>query len=274
MKIIGLMLIKDEDDILEDVIEYHMAQGLDGLLVCDNGSTDGTMEILKHYYGTAVLEVYTYDKFFQDRITTQLAHIAYTKFGADWVIPIDADEFSTCLSSLKLRDLLSLINSRSCLNIGIPRRFYWPTVYDNVSLPAYERFRYWRYQYNPKAIIKCTDTMNFESGCHVANNGFERSLLDRDNHHLVVRHFQYRSFQQTKKRLLNISDVRKYIRIHHSDDGHWDYLQRRFGEISKETVDEIATVLWHELFLSSSKVHYGLKEETLYFDGIAEQGSV
>ncbi|WP_290381647.1 glycosyltransferase family 2 protein, partial [Bacteroides acidifaciens] len=39
--------VKDEEDIIESNIKFHMSLGIDGILVTDNGSTDSTMEILK-----------------------------------------------------------------------------------------------------------------------------------------------------------------------------------------------------------------------------------
>jgi cellulose synthase/poly-beta-1,6-N-acetylglucosamine synthase-like glycosyltransferase len=40
------MMVKDEADVIEATIEHLFAQDIDALIVADNGSTDGTLELL------------------------------------------------------------------------------------------------------------------------------------------------------------------------------------------------------------------------------------
>lgn len=48
-KLIMLLLCKDEVDIIEPWLLFHKAMGVDGFIVTDNNSTDGTREILQKY---------------------------------------------------------------------------------------------------------------------------------------------------------------------------------------------------------------------------------
>ncbi len=41
--------LRDEADVIEDNIRYHVAQGITSFLATDNGSTDGTREILARF---------------------------------------------------------------------------------------------------------------------------------------------------------------------------------------------------------------------------------
>ena len=41
------LIVRNEADIIEDNLRYHRAQGVDFFIALDNGSTDGTLEILE-----------------------------------------------------------------------------------------------------------------------------------------------------------------------------------------------------------------------------------
>ena len=92
------MKVRDEEDVLDVNLRYHRAQGVDHFVATDNGSTDGTAEILSRYEAEGVLtlieEPSTED--FRDQAhwwVTRMARLAATELGADWVVHADADEF-------------------------------------------------------------------------------------------------------------------------------------------------------------------------------------
>ena len=49
MKLIMTMMVRDEADVIRAALEHHRAQGIDRMIVTDNGSVDGTLEILQQY---------------------------------------------------------------------------------------------------------------------------------------------------------------------------------------------------------------------------------
>ena len=106
MRIFGLIMVRNEADILRVNVLHHLSQGVDRFLVVDNGSSDDTARILEKVSREAPLEWESFDgPYHQSRITTALAQEAYLQ-GADWVIPIDADEFWWAPEG-NLRDVLS-----------------------------------------------------------------------------------------------------------------------------------------------------------------------
>ena len=49
MRLAMTLLVRDGADILEDNLRYHRALGVDLFVVGDNGSTDGSLEMLERY---------------------------------------------------------------------------------------------------------------------------------------------------------------------------------------------------------------------------------
>jgi hypothetical protein len=89
------LMVRDEADIVGAMIDHHLAQGVDTLIVTDNGSVDGTAELLEAYAadGRIVLHHDPEHRKQQAVTVTRMAREAYTEHGADWVINADADEF-------------------------------------------------------------------------------------------------------------------------------------------------------------------------------------
>ncbi len=89
------ILVRDEEDIIADNIRFHMTQGVETFIVTDNGSVDGTREILESLRGEIDIEIideasHTID---QDLWMTRMACRLREQGRADWVILGDADEF-------------------------------------------------------------------------------------------------------------------------------------------------------------------------------------
>lgn len=91
-KIIATLLVRDEEDIVKQCIDHHLAQGVDSFIVTDNGSTDGTRKILEAHPNVLCVTHQPSHNYDQPSWVTNDARFAHT-MGADWVINIDADEF-------------------------------------------------------------------------------------------------------------------------------------------------------------------------------------
>ena len=89
------LLVRDEEDILEANLAHHFRQGVDLVVATDNGSVDGTLDILRaeERAGRLQLILEPEDTYDQHRWVTRMARLAATEHGADWVINNDADEF-------------------------------------------------------------------------------------------------------------------------------------------------------------------------------------
>lgn len=91
--IVAVMVVRNEADLLPINIRYHAAQGITEFRVVDNGSSDATADRLRDLAQTVRIR-WTRDEgpFHQAEMVTRLAAEA-ARAGADWIVPIDADEF-------------------------------------------------------------------------------------------------------------------------------------------------------------------------------------
>jgi len=89
--------IRDEGDVLEHNLRFHHALGVDHFIVTDNGSTDETVDILARYADAGLLTVVSAPNtdYREEgaQWMTDMARMAATDLGADWVVHTDADEF-------------------------------------------------------------------------------------------------------------------------------------------------------------------------------------
>ena len=49
VRFVVTLMVRDEVDIIAAFVEHHLAQGADLIIVTDNGSVDGTTEVLQRY---------------------------------------------------------------------------------------------------------------------------------------------------------------------------------------------------------------------------------
>ena len=95
MKVVMTLLVRDEADIVESWLAFHLNAGADFVVATDNLSRDGTSEILQSYADKGLVHVIQEpgEDLRDGEWTTRMARLAAAEFGADWVINSDADEF-------------------------------------------------------------------------------------------------------------------------------------------------------------------------------------
>ena len=94
--IVMTLLVKNEEQMLAQQIEFHHALGVDHFIVTDNNSTDGTPDIIRRYQEKGwivdVIEEHATD-YEQKAWVDRMVELARAKHHADWIINADADEF-------------------------------------------------------------------------------------------------------------------------------------------------------------------------------------
>ena len=95
MTLVMTLLARDEIDIVDSWLAFHLNAGADVVIATDNRSQDGTTEVLEEYARSGHVQLIREpgEDLRQDEWVTRMARLAATQYGADWVINSDADEF-------------------------------------------------------------------------------------------------------------------------------------------------------------------------------------
>ena len=109
MKLYGATMLRNEADIVESFVRHNL-RVLDGLVVVDHGSIDGTSEILAALIAEGLpLEVERDAslEYLQSEIMSRTVRHAFARGTADFVIALDADEFLKLHSRSLLEQVLA-----------------------------------------------------------------------------------------------------------------------------------------------------------------------
>lgn len=89
------LMVRDEADIVGAMLTHHRDQGVDHVVVTDNASIDGTLDVLEFFEREGFVTLWhdPVHRKQQGQAVTRMARYAHTELGADWVINADADEF-------------------------------------------------------------------------------------------------------------------------------------------------------------------------------------
>jgi len=214
VRIIGTLMVRDEVDIVAAMVEHHLAQGLDRLIVTDNASVDGTREVLESYAETGLVELHhdAEHRKQQRDVVTRMARRARTQFRADWVLNLDADEFLVPLDrTLSVRDALertplrlnaftvpvvNLIGPAGWSGSGVSR-LVWRDLRSNETLRAIGLHA----QPTPNAVHRGESDIVIQQGNHftsMPSNGQPDPEVSME-----VLHLPWRSWTQFERKVVN-----------------------------------------------------------------------
>lgn len=127
------LLVRDEVDIIEAHLAFHLHAGVDMIIATDHGSTDGTTEVLESYArdGRVHLIRRSDARIRQSEWVTQMARFAATEHHADWVINSDADEFWWPRGGT-LQEVLAMIPARYGV-VHAVSRYFVPRPADDLT---------------------------------------------------------------------------------------------------------------------------------------------
>lgn len=185
-----LMMFKNEEDILGQCVSHWRHLGVDQFYLCDNGSTDRSVEIVKAQLKQMNCSLFhcEYENFPQREMINKLKTMAIQD-GHQWLFPIDADEF-LCLDEIPANTINQWI--KSC--------------YDNFFY-AYGQYRYKNIMPNGVSWFEPEHTKVFgrlNPGWNISIGNHEVEGVAPYLPHLgaYLNHYQYRSYEQFKRKKL------------------------------------------------------------------------
>jgi glycosyltransferase involved in cell wall biosynthesis len=233
MKIVMTLLVRDEADILRENIEFHLAHGVDEIVLMDNLSVDATAEIAREYERAGRLH-YLFqpnDDYAQGRWVTAMARHAARELRADWVINSDADEFWLPLGGT-LKDVFASVDS-AVTAVDVARTNFVARVEDDR--PFWRRMDVRRVESRnalgrilpAKVAHRARFDVAVEQGNHRITIGGASVAASQAS--LVILHFPYRSRSQYLNKIVKgASAYARNLELPPSAGETWRYLYRLY----------------------------------------------
>jgi hypothetical protein len=263
----GISMVRNEVDIIATTIR-HMAYQCDNLIVADNGSTDGTREILGDLAKEFPLHVVDDSEpaYYQARKMTQLAELAADRANGDdmWIIPFDADELwnSRDDPNQPIRDLLE--GQRVC--VAQADLFdYRATALDPVVIGP---------DVNPIMTMQwCTAhaaglpkvAFRWQPGAQIHQGNHGVDLPDRGMTEILLRvnHFPYRSAHQFVAKALQGAAAYAATDLPDEMGAHWRAYGRLYDTYGRETLEDV----FRQYFWVLSPTDAGLVHQPVIYHG-------
>lgn len=217
MSVIGIAMVRDEADVIAGTLR-HMADEVDELVVLDNGSADGTRDILSDLCDVLPLTVLDDPEigYYQSRKMSQLAAKVAARDRdpiGTWIVPFDADEI--WYGPRRIGDLLeetdATVAKAALYN-------HLPTAIDEAD-PDPFRSMVWR-QREPGPLPKVAFRWQSGAVIHQGNHGVTLPLMVAKPL-LEIRHFPARSAEQFTRKGLNGAAAYAHTDLPETEGAHW-----------------------------------------------------
>lgn len=256
-EVVMTLLVRDEEDVIESNLDYHLSMGVSFVVATDNGSVDATPEILGRYEQLGVLHLIhePVQDFSQHRWVTGMARLASSQFGADWVINNDADEFWVPAAS-SLPEALATVPPE--VDVVVAHRHNMVADRDRPGGPELCCFRHRRSvnlaggDLGPKVIHRADPAIIVRQGNHEVERPGPGGTLDDGR--IEILHYPVRDRQQLERSLRNVGESYRANTELPYEVGH---VQREIYERCKEDGFDR---LWHEQTATGDEITAGVAD--------------
>lgn len=235
-RLIMTLLVKNEEDLLEENLLFHHSMGVDGFIVTDNNSTDRTPDIIRKYKEKGWVLEYLHEKgvnYAQKHWVDRMIWLAKTRYKADWIINADADEMWYAPSgNLKSELMATRANVLTCeMKCVYPEEgkpfWQWTHTVKAVENPeAYQLSRYSLFaRQNKKVIHRAAGYLQISMGNHKV------MMLPRrkTRSHILVYHYCIRGKQAFMQKMVNGGRQLEQGQQKHGGR-HWRYFYQLYKE--------------------------------------------
>lgn len=257
MSVVAIARVKDEADVIAATVT-RMREEVDHVIVEDNASTDGTVEIL-HTLDVEVLHDATVG-YYQSRMMSRLAAYAAQERGAAWVIPFDADE--RWMSPFgRIRDVLTEHPQASIATAVLYDHVATGIDPQDIEDPV-ARLGWRRRDPAPlrKVAVRPYPRVTIHQGNHGADYG------DTVDGLLVVRHFSHRSAAQLITKVRNGAAAYAQTTLPPEVGAHWRQWGSILDERGEEAIVELFRTWYWRLDPTAELTINGESQPPLIFD--------
>jgi hypothetical protein len=206
MEIHGLCIIKDEADVIESCLIAALSW-CDHIYVLDNGSTDGSWDLIQEIAGrhSQIVAFKQDDRVFSDSIRCDIfnAFRSMAKPG-DWWCRLDADEFYVDDPRIFLAKVPARYGVVATVSItyyfsDLDAEAYQRNPREYLALPLERRIRHYLAHWSEPRFFRHRDDIIWTS----EHGGFPASVQRASVYpvRIWLKHFQYRSPEQIECRL-------------------------------------------------------------------------
>jgi len=196
-KIAAHLLVKNEEDIIKECLD-HLALFCDYIFILDNGSTDKTYEICKKH--SCITYVEKKDVVYSDTLRQILVEKSKKYLtNEDWLLEVSADHF---FASNPRLDVKKAINEGANIITYHVAQFYFTDL--DLNSKSNEKLiqnllQYYAINYHDFPVV-----FQNQSNLKYTSEVTEWPELNRKkiaSFHPILKHYQFRSVEQIKKRL-------------------------------------------------------------------------
>lgn len=264
MKLVAVMMVGNEADLVEATIRNTLSLGVDAFVITDMASEDGTAAILARYatdprFDIQFLshaQIYGRDCIRPVEIGKGMLRRAREVFGADWILRQDADEF-WCAGPRPLRDILHEVTADQVsvrrYNAVTPRDGAQPAALINegrlaevlvmrhpfpsggIRSGATARLPVNFAQIQPRPIVRASRADHFGPGAHSLRDGDGNPLTTVETNAIAIVHLWFTTLDRFARKSAFIHAIRGSIRPAASPGWQWN----RWGDMADTRKDEI-----------------------------------
>jgi hypothetical protein len=212
-----LMLVRDEIDIIGSNIDFHLRMGIEQFVVTDNGSVDGTRDILADFsrrLGKSMVIIDDAEPAHHQSVRVdRMIQVAKQKFRPRWIISSDADEFWYPANERYDSEIDGRKNILNCYwHNFLPRpNTPWQEFTDVGEMPGYNGK-------TSKVFCLARGLIGLYAGNHESRS-IPRVSADSEN--IRVYHYPVRSYEQFERKVINGHRATLKASLDESVNWHW-----------------------------------------------------
>lgn len=272
MKIHGLCIVKNEGDVVEECLRAATAW-CDHIYVLDNGSDDGTWEIVQRLAGELpqVVPFKQDDAPFDDGLRAQVYRAYRDRAQSDdWWCRLDADEFYVT----DPRAFLCALPSRYGVVYYASLSYYFssaaaeqykrdPSAFAD-DVPVAERCRYYFAHWSEPRFVRHDAMGDWEGN---SGNGWPPGIFERTTAapvRILAKHYCYRSPQQIERRISTRASAALSGKVFaHEAIQNWSAVvdpksvtEHKWRDIAYVTQDELLERGWESRVIPAESLQY------------------